>query len=435
MARLAGASYAGTALALVTGPLVARALGPAGRGEVAAATVYAGILALVVGLGLPTAVSHAAATKAHSPGALLAAVLRFAGWLTLPVLGLAFVAVRGPLAELSAGGRLGAAVLLAVVPVSVLATCLESVLVAEGALGPMTRIRFVPLLFSALATVVLYALGALTVGRVLLLAIAVTIGTAAGLWRMVGVRAGSRAPLRPLLGYGLRGYGGGLAVFATHMVDQAFILPVLGARSLGFYALAVTIASVPNTVGLAIYARYFSLVAEEPDPSARAEVISRGIRTTLLASLGACLVVAVLAPPLVPFVYGREFADAVTPLLLLLPGTVLFCMSMVAASFLAALGRPGRLTFAELAGVAVSLACLPVVVPRYGIRGAAVLSTLSYGLVLAMYLSFLRPFGPLRLRIGTEDLSALWADVRLAIPRSRPPGPPAEDGTHGRQAR
>src|SRR3712207_9548424 len=44
---LASASFLATAFGLVTGPLVARALGPSGRGEVAAATVYATLVTLL----------------------------------------------------------------------------------------------------------------------------------------------------------------------------------------------------------------------------------------------------------------------------------------------------------------------------------------------------------------------------------------------------
>lgn len=407
MIRLAGASYLATALALVTGPLVARALGADGRGELAAAGVYSGILTLVAGFGLPTAVGHAVATRARPAGEVLATTVRFVCWLILPMVGLAVLLVDGPLSGLSDGGRLGAAVLLATVPLGVLTNCLSSMLVGEGALGPLASLRILPLLITAAVTVVLYGFGALSIGVLLSIMVLVTIGTAAASLWLVRVRPTRPAPFFELLAFGLRGYGGNLAVFATHMVDQAFILPILGVRPLGFYALAVSISAIPNSIALAVYSRYFSLVAEETDGEARAALIGEGLRLTLYASAAVTIAVAGASPFFLPLLYGNEFRQSVTPLLVLLPGSVVFCLSMVGESFLTAVGLPGRVTLSELFGFVVTAVGLPVVLPRFGIVGAAALSTGSYVVVLCACLGFLRRFGTLSVRIRPGDVDRL----------------------------
>ena len=412
---VAAASILATGLGLVTGPFVARALGPGGRGEVAAAGVYAALVALCVSLGVPSAVGHAATRESADPGALLATMARFSAALLVPALALAAAIVAGPLSGLSARGRFGAAVLIAVVPAAVLGNGLNSLLVAEGALGPIARLRLAPAASAAVVTLVLYTVGLLTVATALAVAVVTSLGTSLLGWRLVRLRPAGRVPLSPLIRFGLRAYPAHLAVFATHLMDQAFIVAALGARPLGHYAVAVTISSAPNSVGLAVYSRYFAIVASESSPGARSVVISEALRLTLLGAGLVSAAIAVVSPALLPLLYGEAFSRSLVPLFVLLPGTVVFCVSMVGESFLTAMGRPGRATVAEMTGFVLTCVGLPFVVPRFGIVGASVLSSVSYALVMAVTLAFLRQAGPLSLRLRRHDVTDLGRLLRRSL--------------------
>ena len=84
---------------LVSGPLLARALGPSGRGDFAAITVPLTIAPLLLGLGLGAYLARAAAR-----GARLGAAVGTTGALVLGI-GLIVAALSNPLADLFAGGR------------------------------------------------------------------------------------------------------------------------------------------------------------------------------------------------------------------------------------------------------------------------------------------------------------------------------------------
>lgn len=66
--RLVETTYFGTLLGLVTGPMVARALDATGRGDLAAVITYAGLAAVVLGLGLPAAVGCRVASVLDDAG-------------------------------------------------------------------------------------------------------------------------------------------------------------------------------------------------------------------------------------------------------------------------------------------------------------------------------------------------------------------------------
>lgn len=407
---LAGTNYLGLLLGVVTGPLIARAVGPVGRGEIAAAVVYSALAAMVMGLGLPLAIGHSLANRLNSRGSLLMASVRFSLF-TIPVsLLLAYLVVQGPLANLTPPGRAGTALLMATAPISVFVGCLALFFVGEGALRGLAKVQLVPVLLLAGATVAAFVAGRLTVLVYLFLVFVSTVVAAALSWREAGSSLEPSAPLKPLLQFGLRGYAGHLAVYAVVRVDQAIIGPFLGSRLLGFYAVAASIAVLPVSLARAIASRAFATLAEAP-PHERAEVISSYLRMAIIGSAVTCAGVAAVSPVLVPLLYGGVFEEAVLPLLILLPGSVALCGSVVGLTCLSSLGRPGRSTIAEMVGLAITLVGLPLVVFRYGIVGAAAISTLAYAITFGVYLHFLSASGPLSLMPRRQDFTNIKSAV------------------------
>jgi O-antigen/teichoic acid export membrane protein len=234
----------------------------------------------------------------------------------------------------------------------------------------------------------------------------------AGAWPRPGAGA---YPLRSLAGFGLRGFVGTLAGLTNSRVDQMVMVPFLGSAQLGLYAVGVSVASLPQSIGQAITARSFGEVAASADPPAEA---ARYLRLTSVVVAGACCALAAAAPLAVPLVYGQPFAGAVAPLLLLLPGTVALALVLASSSALQVLGRPGLPSWAELAGVAVTVAGLALLLSPLGIAGAAVVSTASYTTTFALNRAFLRRAGVGGLWPRRDDVAWL-AGRLLRIARSR----------------
>ena len=391
---------------------MARALGPAGRGELASVTVYAAVATTLASLGVPVAMGHAVAKQLHPRPAILAASVRFCALLVLPALVAGFIVVNWPLAELSGPARAGAFVALALVPVAVLSSCLMFFLLGEGALRSVNHLQVTPTVMVAVATVALYAAGRLTTTTAIAAMIPVGfVGAVIG-WRAVGLRPAGRIPIRPILSFGLRGFAGNVATFASITIDQAVIGPVLGTRQLGFYAVAASIASLPYMVGVAIGSRAFAEVAAA---ERQGEAAWRFMRYTLIVTLFMAVTVAVLSPVILPLLYGHAFRPSLAPLLLLLPGSVALSLSATASACLNAKGWPGRSTLAELAGFVTTVIGLTLVVARFGIVGAAVLSTAAYGVSAGAYLIFLHRFGRIALRPTREDFAFLRGGVRYRL--------------------
>jgi len=383
-------------------------------------------MTVVASLGVPLAVGNALGTRKVTPSSALGTVLRFCGLIAVPAIVASVLILRGPLNNIHGSSRLGAGVLLGCIPFAVLAYCLTYFFIAEGALGPVAITQAVQPAVTTVAAVVLFSLHRLTVATYLVaLIVAAVLGPIVALRLLrVGPRRG--APLLPLVRFGVRGYAGTLASFVAVRADQAVIGPLLGSSKLGVYAISATIAALPTSFALAVAHRSFGDVAAAPE-SEQAEVIGAFLRLGLLVATLVAAGITVASPFLLSTLYGSGFASALIPLLLLLPGSIALAGSGGAASSLTAIGRPGRVTLAELTGFGVSVVGLPIVVPRFGIIGAAVLSTVAYAATFAMYLRFL-PELPIRSIVpGRAEVLRVTRSVRAVLRRRSPSTAPLDD--------
>ena len=180
--------------------------------------------------------------------------------------------------------------------------------------------------------------------------------------------------------------------YLNYRVDQIIVAAMLPPEQLGFYVIAVGLAErlwIPT--GAVVTALLPHLTnSPERDPALPA-VIARHV---MLWTGAACLLVFALSDVLVRVLYSSAFAPTVAPLRWLLPG--IFTLS-VGKVLVAEILTREKIRFtvwmsavAALANVAGNL----VLVPRMGISGAALASSISYSLAsLVVTWYFLRQTG------------------------------------------
>lgn len=151
-----------------------------------------------------------------------------------------------------------------------------------------------------------------------------------------------------------------------------------GLAEIGIYSVAMQAAEamwlLPAAVANAVTAP--AIHDEEPEAVRlvrRAALRALGLTAAVAAALG------LAAPFVLPFLLGEAFGDAVRPLLLLLPGVVLYAPVSVLVVFLSVRhGRPRLSVVVSLVGMAVTLGLALVLIPRHGVAGAAVASAVGY---------------------------------------------------------
>ncbi len=204
--------------------------------------------------------------------------------------------------------------------------------------------------------------------------------------------------LRPYLSYAMITFGTLSLTTIVQRVDVLLVNGFKGPYAAGLYAVAVQVSDlllvVPAALGLVMFRRGARAV-----PDHYSEVVSV-LRWTGAFAVAAALVALATAGWLIPLVFGSHYRGSVEPLRLLLPGTVAFSLQSVLSNYLAGRGRPRIVLFAWLAGAVVGIGADLLVIPAYGIAGAAVVSSLSYMLVTGLHFKALRGVRP-QVAVGT----------------------------------
>jgi O-antigen/teichoic acid export membrane protein len=433
-AGVAGAGVAGQAIAFLTAPILARALGPSGRGTVALLGVYDELSTNLFNAGVPSAVGFALKERKASAAALLGATRRFNLFL-LPVSIAAGIAVAvWPLAHLTTPARIAGFGLVALSPVAntYLIAC-RNVLMARGDMVTLRQLPLVQALVRGTAIVSLAMLGGMdpTVAAVCLSASVLVANALA--WRRVHTRAGPPAPLRPLLGFGLRSLPGSLSNLANNRLDQILIAPMLGTRALGLYAVAVGITFVPVQVGAGLAYASFRHV-RTGDLAGRRGTAAMLIRRAWLVTAAACVATGVASLLGLRLLYGDDFSSALTPTLLLLPSALFLGVHLVVTQVANALGAPEHASIGQIVGVAVTVIGLVIALPEHGIAGAAVVSSVAYAVRLGVTLVLLRRRGVWGTIPGPHDVTTLVRDLRKLVRRAVASGADSWAGRGGRRA-
>jgi O-antigen/teichoic acid export membrane protein len=95
-------------------------------------------------------------------------------------------------------------------------------------------------------------------------------------------------------------------------------------------------------------------------------------------TLVGAVVMFIVSRQLILLVFGPTMLPALHPLWLLLPGVVTLTAAKVIASYLSGIGKPIYSTYISGGTVILTVILDIVLIPRYGISGAAVASSIVY---------------------------------------------------------
>jgi O-antigen/teichoic acid export membrane protein len=429
-------------LIFATDIILARALGPSAKGRFALVLLYSQLAATLIGFGMDQAIAVVSGRGAKDARRAVANALVWAavvgGGAVLASLWLYGVpaesgAPSGPLTlilpNLSAAQFTIAAF---AVPAELLFNLGLFALLGRGRIASYSVVRLVRRL-TLLALLVTTALvtrldlaAALVLNLASLVATLLAIGWAAGRDGLLG-GAPSGALLGEELRFGGRAVVGTLAERLQFRADAFIVNALAGVRATGVYSvtsgLAETLWYIPNALGVVMFSR---AVDPNADAGGTAAVLTR---TTLAVSLVLAVPAALLGPGFVRLVYGTSFADAGVALRLIIPGVVAYSIVAILSRYLTGRGRPGTGTLVLLLGLGTNVAANLILVPRFGINGAAAASSLSYGLtavvIVAVFLHLSGRGLAETLVVRRSDLAAAWGVLRALARRLRSgPKPP-----------
>lgn len=373
------------AMGLGTGIITARWLGPYDRGIFSLVSVLPHTIVAFVKLGMAQGSIYAIRREHADPGAVAGQLLVLAMLISLPVVSGVY-AYQTQAASLLLGGASSLYLLLALplVPLLLIESYYYGVLQAVDRFEIFNRRRLLAGgggLVGMAVVLVLFQQG-------LAVAIVTSIGITAvlDLWliatvvRACGVRFRWDGRLaRGLLTFGAKSH---LQTIATHMhfrADLYLVAFLLNPRDVAFYSIATRLAEVilfvPESLGLVVYPKQAGSSKE-----IREELTAASCRHVMFmtALLGAALLL--VGPWLVVAWYGGDYAPAGPPLLFVVPGVIMMSLFFMLSRAFTSQNRQEINILASGVALGCNVALNLWLIPRMGISGAGLSTTLSYSL-------------------------------------------------------
>ena len=369
-------------LTTLSGILLARLLGPEGRGEFAIAILWPSVIAAVGNLGLREAFTYEQARTTNLPSVLTGHALIIG--MTLSVLLMVVGLVTIPLLTRTQPASVTAACLLYLwmIPANLLAQYALGLLQGSFDMTAFNIIRLSVNVVYLAAVVFIWVTSSMTVWRATTALLGANIVTATlavtAVLRKFGARWRiDREITRGLFSYGIRNHAGSMTFLLNQRADQMFMAVLITPIQLGWYTAAVNISGLARLTSGSFGLLAFPKVTNKPpEEQRRVTSLYSRLNTTVTVLLGVGLIVAI--PVLIPLLYGSEYAPSIVPAEILTVGAVFVGIGQAWAGSLRGLGRPAGPAKAEIISLAATVIGLAVTLRPLGILGASLTSLMAY---------------------------------------------------------
>jgi O-antigen/teichoic acid export membrane protein len=382
---------------LLAAMLVARQLGPGGRGLYAVATTVAAIGVQFGNLGLYASNTYFVSRDQRLLPELLgnSLVVSFGFGSLIVIISYVLFAAWPRLAPVT-----GFALIIALiwVPFGLAYLLLQNLLLGLQKIRDYNKIELVSKTSGVLLILLLAASQQLTVESALLGGLlAVIMGFAWSLGKFRGYFGLLALPayhsFKEQFFYGLKAYVAAFLGFLVFRINLLMIKFLLDIEQAGFYSIGAIMAEMiyllPAVAGMILF----------PKLSAMSSLEEKWLFTTRFTwGLGLFMILfiigsAFVAKSTIRLVFGAAFLPSLPPFLWLLPGIFLFSINSCYMNFFASIGMPMITIYSPGLALLVNFLLNMILIPSWGIVGASLSTLAASGVMLAaslIYISKLR---------------------------------------------
>ncbi|KAA3605787.1 MAG: flippase [Planctomycetota bacterium] len=379
-----------------SGVILARVLLAEGRGLYGLLVLIPYSFQIVMNLGFGAAAMRQVAKIPTSSGKICANALAVAvvsGGLTslfLVMIHPFWVNFLGERVTTVEGGSLALSLSLLAVPLIMFDQFAGSVLTGMHAVMATNLARFLQAFsFVALLPAAFTLVGKTVPAAMYAWVISFTLSDAAALIMVLQVKKGPFRPdwtlFKQALRFGLKVMPGGAAMYLLFRADLFLVKAFRPLDEVGVYVQATGLAFMYQLFGDSVERAFLPRVFRKSQEDA-SELTPLVCRCYVLLMLPITAAAFVFAWPMIPLIFGEEFRGSTLPFLILIPGVLIGTPGYLCNTDLQSRGWPGYASVTASGCLLVNILLNLVMIPAWGILGAAVSSLFvyaSYGVVLA----------------------------------------------------
>ena len=380
---------------IVNAAIIARLLGPEGKGMLALALLVPGMLGLFLSGGIEVANVYFAGSRRLDATTLSANSVAFTILATIVGLGVVFALGTAGWLKVIVPGVPVWILFIAMLgfPVSLLNGFFSTILQGLQRIITLNLISlfqgFLTLILTLMLVIALRfgLLGALVAtlisGVLGLIVLGIFLRREGGVF----IPRWERSVVRSTLSFGLKGHIGNMLQFFNYRLDMFILNAFLGPANVGIYTVSVRLAELlwylPNAVAFVIFPK-----AAASEPEEMNVFTPRVFRITLgLTTLGG-LGLILLGRPAINLVFSSVFDTAYVPMLVLLPGVILLGGAKVLTNEIAGRGYPYYNSVNSGLALVITVVLDLLLIPRYGVVGAALASSIAYTSIFFTAIAF-----------------------------------------------
>ena len=380
-------------LGLISGIIIARALGPELKGVYSVLILVSSLLALMGDLGIGLANVYHLGHNRYPPVEIAwnSLILAWGMGLVLSLAaGVCLFSTRGILTQLP---WIAIIIVPASLPFVLMTSYLSMVLLGAHQIRKYNFVSISPGVTAVFAVwVVLVILKASLVGALIAWFSSIVV---TGVLALALVQRHLSFPPRlnlrlatDSIRFGVKGHVSNVLTFLTYRMGILLLAYLSGAAAVGYYSVAVTLAEslwiLPSSISTVLLPRVASM--DQLESKQLTSAVCRGV---FLLMVVVALIAFVVVRPMIGKLFGSAYLSAREPFALLLPGSVFLSISKITATDLVGRGKPILGAYVAAATLVLNAAVNVLLIPRWGASGAAMAASVSYAfsaiLLLAIF--------------------------------------------------
>ncbi len=369
----------------------ARALGPAGRGDLLVVVLWPPVIAMLAGLGLPNAYRYWMAKEPERVSPLFSNAVIY----TL-VVGVISVALADLIVPHLVGNRSTQVMTLVRIyhiniPAALFLDLMRGLLEGTRRFGWAGIARLIFFGIQGFGFAALWFAGHLTVTTAVLTMIVSQSSSMLlalfAVWHQLHPRwEPSWREFKKSMGYALRDYPGNVADYTTLRLDQLMLGAMASNVAIGLYVIAVRLSEMTTLAADAIADALMPEVAASKATDKAELLWARSLRLAIYMHLLLLPPLWFAAPLILRVLFGQSFVPATSAFRWLLVAAGVWSCGSIVISGLRGFGHPGLSTLARFSAAVITGIGLVILLPRMGITGAAIASLIGYTVMLLIAL-------------------------------------------------
>jgi len=188
----------------------------------------------------------------------------------------------------------------------------------------------------------------------------------------------SKELMKGLTHFGLKSYAQNLSGHLNYQISIYMIAWMLTEVDVGYYAVAVSFASVlwffPNALGMVL----LPALSSKQDENEVNQMTTMVMRHTFYIVLGGIIVMAVLGQTFIPLFYGKAYMPSYIPMMILLPGILAMSLYKVLTRYFTSRNLHHLTVYVGIVALIVNIGGNFILIKIWGIEGGALASTLVF---------------------------------------------------------